>query len=243
MEELRLRPFLPRQELHIVNEQHVHAAIPLAKVEDPVVSHRVDHLVHESFGRDVRQLQMVQVREHVVPDCMHQVRLPEPHAPVDEQRVVRARGGFRHGARGGMRELIRRTDDERVEGIAGCEAGRAGVVFLVGRPHRVGHRQLLGDWRQGRFHPLGGIFGEELDPTAGTFYLQQRLVENRRVVLRQPVAKQRIGHADAHDSDPLRDEAGRPEPGVEAVTVDLGFDSGKDRVPNVGSRHGVPAAP
>ena len=33
-------------------------AIALAEIEDAIVAHRVDHLVHESLGRDVGELQI-----------------------------------------------------------------------------------------------------------------------------------------------------------------------------------------
>ena len=62
--------------------------------------------------------------EHVLTDRMHQVRLAKSHAAVDEQRVVRARRRFGDRAARGMRELIRRPDDERVEGVARIETAR-----------------------------------------------------------------------------------------------------------------------
>ena len=68
--------------------------------------------------------------QHVVPDRVHQMRLAETHAAVDEERVVRARRGLGNGAAGRMRELIRRSDDERVERVAGVQAadGPAGAL-------------------------------------------------------------------------------------------------------------------
>ena len=99
--------------------------IALAEIDDAVVADRVDHLVHEPLGRDVGELQIAVVLQHVLPDRVHQVRLAQPHAAVDEQRVVRARRRFGDGAARGVRELIRRADDEGVEGVAGIQAGRA----------------------------------------------------------------------------------------------------------------------
>ena len=64
------------------------------------------------------------VLQHVVPDRVHQVRLAEPDAAVDEQRVVRARRRFGDGAARGVRELVRRSDDEGVERVARVEAAR-----------------------------------------------------------------------------------------------------------------------
>ena len=58
VEELGLRAFLAGEELDVVDEQHVDAAVALAEVEDAVVADRVDHLVHEPLGRDVGELQV-----------------------------------------------------------------------------------------------------------------------------------------------------------------------------------------
>ena len=71
VEELGLRAFLAADELDVVDEQHVDVAVPLAEVEDALVAERVDHLVHEAFRRDVGQLEIGIVLEHVLPDGMH----------------------------------------------------------------------------------------------------------------------------------------------------------------------------
>ena len=52
-------PSLPDDELDVVHEQHVDGAITLAEIENPIVAHGVDHLVHEALGRDVGELQAV----------------------------------------------------------------------------------------------------------------------------------------------------------------------------------------
>ena len=90
VKELGLRAFFAGDELHIVDQQHVDGAISLAEIDDPIVADGVDHLVHEALGRDVGQLQVPIVLKHVLPDGVHQVRLAQPDAAVDEQRVVGA---------------------------------------------------------------------------------------------------------------------------------------------------------
>ena len=78
----------------------------------------------------------------VVADRVHQVRLAEPHAAVDEERVVRARRRFGDGAARGVRELVRRADDEGVEGVAGIQARRRADGFVVrGASRRRSARQ------------------------------------------------------------------------------------------------------
>jgi hypothetical protein len=88
VEKLCLRAFFSRHELNVVHEQHVHAAIPLTKIEDAIVAKRIDHLVHEPLGRDVGELQRRIVLQHVLPDCVHEMRLAETHPAINEQRVV-----------------------------------------------------------------------------------------------------------------------------------------------------------
>ena len=46
------------------------------------------------------------------------MRLAQAHAAIEEKRVVGFRGLLGDGERGGVRELVRRADDERVEGVA-----------------------------------------------------------------------------------------------------------------------------
>ena len=58
VEELGLRAFLARDELDVVDEQDVDRSIALAEIEDAIVAKRVDHLVHESLGRDVGELRI-----------------------------------------------------------------------------------------------------------------------------------------------------------------------------------------
>ena len=70
-------PSLPGEELDVVDEQHVDRSIALAEIEDAIVADRVDHLVHEPLGRDVGELQIAIVLQHVVPDGVHQMRLAQ----------------------------------------------------------------------------------------------------------------------------------------------------------------------
>src|SRR3954470_11744970 len=100
VKELGLRPFLAGQELDVVDEKDVDASIAFAKIKDAVVSDGVDHLVHESLGRDVGQFQRAQMIEHVMTDGVHQMRLSKSHTAVDEQRVIRTRRRLGDGPAG-----------------------------------------------------------------------------------------------------------------------------------------------
>ncbi len=180
MEELRLRAFLARQELHVVHEQHVDAAIALAEIQDAIVANGVDHLVHEPLGRDVSQLQIFHVRDDIVPDGVHQVRLPESHPAVDEQRVVRSRRRFGDRTTGGVRELVRRSDDEGVERVARTEDPEVVTFefFLADSGVDVFRARHLGNER------LRAVLGHEGHGRTGALHFGERFFDHGGVMLR-----------------------------------------------------------
>jgi hypothetical protein len=91
VEKLGLCALFADNELDVVHQQDVDAAIALAEFQDPIVPNRVDHFVHEAFGGDVRQLESRAVREDVVTDGVHQMGFSQTHAAVEKQRVIRPR--------------------------------------------------------------------------------------------------------------------------------------------------------
>ena len=161
-------------------------------------------------------------------DRVHQMRLAESHAAVDEQRVVGPRRRFGHGAARRMRELVRGSDDEGVEGVARRKAARRArhdVVRARKRPMGLPAHGL---------GPLGGVgvLGDERHHAPLTIDFGERLVEDDRVVLVQPVAEERVRHPDAQQMPVVGDKRRRLEPGRINMLVDFGFDAGKDLVPD-----------
>ncbi len=214
-------------------QQYVDAAIALAEVQDAVVAHGVDHLVHEALGRDVGELQILQMRDDVMSDGVHQVRLAQPDPAVDEQRVIRARRRFRHGAARRVRELIRCADDEGVEGIAWAEnAEIVGVYRNVFLERRLGLRDLGHERR-------AYVLRHEGDGRAGSLHLGEGFIDHRRVMFRQPVAEEGIRNTHPDRAVAVGDKRGGLEPGVKAVSVDLRLDAGQDLVPDVAGGHVV----
>src|SRR5690606_35501973 len=63
--------------------------------------------------------------------------------------------------------------------------------------------------------------------------LGQGLGQDGSVMLRQPVTKERVGDPDTDGPSLVGDVGRRLEPGVEAVTVDFGFDPGEDLIPDI----------
>ena len=53
--------------------------------------------------------------------CVHEMRLAETHAPVDEQGVVDLPGPLRHGVPRGHGQLVVAPHDETFEGVAFVE--------------------------------------------------------------------------------------------------------------------------
>jgi hypothetical protein len=47
MKKFVLSTLFSSQKLHIVHQQDIDAAIPLAEIDQAVVPHRIDHLVHK----------------------------------------------------------------------------------------------------------------------------------------------------------------------------------------------------
>ena len=231
VEELGLRPLLAGEELDVVHQQDVDVAVALAEAEHPLVLHRVDHLVHEALGRDVGQLQPGHAVEQVLADRVHQVRLAESHAAVEEQRVVGAGGRLGDRDRGGVRELVRRADDERRERVARVQAARRRRLRfrgsgLVGYDGRFGRRIRSRSRGSLRVEDEGNLQSAALD-------LARRLGNDAGVVLGEPVAAEDARHPDGDPLAVVRDERGRLEPGTEAALVDLGLDSRQDLRPDV----------
>ena len=118
----------------------------------------MDHLVHEAFGGDVCEPGAAEVLEHVAADRVHQMGLAKTHSAVDEERVVGPRGRLGHSPCRRVRKLVRGTDDESVEGVAGVQAGTAGDRCGNGVCRLL---EFVGRERRGR--RLGRSVGDELD--------------------------------------------------------------------------------
>ena len=87
VEELFLNSLAARQELDVVDQQHVVRAIPVLEVLDLLLAQRIDELVRERLARDVARSQ-VRCRRDVVRDRLQQMRLSEARRTVNEERVV-----------------------------------------------------------------------------------------------------------------------------------------------------------
>ncbi len=88
VEELLLGAFLAGDELDVVDQQDVDAPVALAELLGLLSADRVDELVGELLARRVGDPLLRVARQDRVPDGVHQVRLAEATAAVDEQGVI-----------------------------------------------------------------------------------------------------------------------------------------------------------
>src|SRR5207248_3015394 len=90
VEELLHRLLLVAEELDVVQQQDVALlAVARAELGHAVLLERVDEVVGERLRRQVHNVAIRVLPQRVVADGVHQVRLAESHAAVQEQRVVR----------------------------------------------------------------------------------------------------------------------------------------------------------
>ena len=140
VEELGLGLLGAGEELDVVQEQDVHVPVLTLELVAAALADRLDELRHEALGGDVAHPRAGRELPHVVRHGEQQMGLAQAHAPVDEDRVVRARGGsLGDGERRGMGELVARARDERLERVSVGEGRRRqGLVQrgLVCRGHR-----------------------------------------------------------------------------------------------------------
>src|SRR5260370_636393 len=112
-----LRTFFLRQELDVINQQHIHIAELVAEAGHLVVAQRVDHLVGKLLARQVADRSLGLMPFYFMSNGLHQVGLSHTYAAVQEQRVVGLGGTLCDRLRRGMGELVARAFDESVEGI------------------------------------------------------------------------------------------------------------------------------
>ena len=146
VEELLLRALLAGEELDVVDEQHVRAAVAAAEFLDVAAADRVDELVGELLAGQIDHPRARLAAEQLVADGLHEVGLAETRAAVDEERIVTDAGFLRDRLAGGVGELAVIADDEAGEGVGRIEAGAldALVERLAFERRRLGRA-----WRGG----------------------------------------------------------------------------------------------
>ena len=116
IEELLLRPGLSTEELDVVDQQQVQRVVELLEGIEGLVLIRPNDVRDVLLGVRIAYVRRRVPQEDVVRDGMHQVRLAEPDAAVDEHRVVGSTWVFSNLKRRGTRQLIGLASHEIVEG-------------------------------------------------------------------------------------------------------------------------------
>ena len=235
VEELFLRLGLARQEVDVVDQQHVApVAVARAELVHPLVLQRLDELVHEPLGADVDDARAGLLLAHAVGEGMHQVGLAQAGASADEQRVVApsADPGGRHGR--GVGQLVGRPDHEvrervlRVEALdRGCGDGHArlGHHGVDARGGLVGSRGS--DRERARAHgrercgpvgdgPLEGRVDRPPHLDAQACAVAQLLVHGGKEVLLHPLPNELVARTQAEHTVGEPVELYAREPLIEA---------------------------
>ena len=76
MKKFLLGALLANQKLHVVDQDHVILAVPVAEVVHLIVAQRTHQIIEELFRRDVARQHVAVRLLHVVANGMQQVRLP-----------------------------------------------------------------------------------------------------------------------------------------------------------------------
>ena len=88
VEKFLLNAFLARQELDVVNQQHVGLAVFLAEPGELVVLNAVNVFVREFFGRNIGDARAFFIAGDMLADGVQQMRFAEPDAAVKKKRIV-----------------------------------------------------------------------------------------------------------------------------------------------------------
>src|SRR6267143_1374516 len=187
VEEFLLRAFFARQELNVVDHQHVDMTIPLPQIHHFVVSNGVDDLVRKLLGRQIGNPEIGSLR-HIISNGIQEVRLPQPGLPVNKEWVIGFRRLFSDRHTGGVGKLISRSYYEILESILGVELypsfrPRSDVLATGGSGTPTILRLLCrlfmkDDERDGCFFPTSGS--------------RDGFSQEGSVVLAQPVTKELI---------------------------------------------------
>ena len=114
-----LRAFLAAEELNVVDQQKLSLTIAFAELNQIIVLNRVDKFIDEELTRKVHHLGALLLRPDVLADRLHQVRLAQSYASVNEKRVVGASRRLRDCEACRMRDFIVWTDHKALKRVAG----------------------------------------------------------------------------------------------------------------------------
>ena len=136
VEEHVLCLLLAAEELHIVDDQHIHHLVEVAEVVDRVVAHCVDELVREALGAHIQHRLVRLTVFDFQPNGVREVRLAQSNTTVNEEGVERRAAGLvGHGKTCASCKSVALAFNEMLEGVVGIEVG-INVEFAQPRNHK-----------------------------------------------------------------------------------------------------------
>ena len=118
MEELFLGAVLAADELHIVDQQHVHGAEALLESHSVLMAQSVDKAEHELFRRKINHMAGRIALTNLPGDGVHQVGLAQTNPAVDVKGIERSRTRLGKPLGSGVGEFVGFATDEGLEGEA-----------------------------------------------------------------------------------------------------------------------------
>ena len=237
VEELFLCPLFVGDELDVVDQEQVDPPISTPEVVDLALLDAGDEFVGELLAGGIDDTLAREAGDDRVADGMHEMRLAEAYAAVQEKRVVGVAGPFRDGEAGRVGQAVRRTDDEVGEGVTSIDVGgRAfgspdpGRLEADGMRRRCGARACRRATRPVR---LGGRPDLEFDLDAIADDPGKRLGDQRAVAGLEPILGKAVGHGDPEPIVVDVDEHGVTEPCLEICRRQGDLKFSKCRAPNL----------
>ena len=218
VEEFLLDAFLAGEKLNVVDQQDIGLPVFFAETDELVVLNGVNVFVGEFFRRKVSDARPFFVSHDILPDGLQQMRLAQPHAAVEKQRVVRFPRCLCDRQRRSVRKTVVVADNEGVECVSRIES----VVAASGD-------RLLGYLNRFRFRRFAfadgcraGLCGNDLE-----LHLQglaasvhQHVLNQAEIVVFKPDFAKIIRHFQSHLVTLQRTGPHRCEPEVVDVRVE-----------------------
>ena len=129
MEELLLRGVFAGNELNIVDQEQVRAAVFEAELVVLAFAQSVDQLVGELVALDIDDVVVRMRFVNLVGNGIEQVRLADAGRAVDEKRVIGICRLFRDGDGCGVCKAVAVADDEVIEGELRIELNETRLLF------------------------------------------------------------------------------------------------------------------
>ncbi len=257
MEEDVLCLFLATEELHVVDDQHIHHLVEVAEVVDGVVPNGVDELVREALRTHVEHRLVRLLVLDLQPNGVGEMRFAQTHTSVDQEGIEGCSARFvGHGETCAPRKTVAFTFDEAVERVVGIQVGVDVQLAQTWNHKRILDGGGLSHNRHGHFcvpsgtHFSGGNVdrvGAAGDPFAGVLHddavfqtsLRAKLfahsfAQQRNVVLFKPLVEKLGGNLNGEHISIELHRLDRRKPSLVRLIVDVVLDDSQALGPNAG---------